>query len=101
MGAIGPACKDPKLFPDPQKFNIDRPVDNYIHFGYGPNECLGREIALTTVIILPKVVAGLKNLRPATGTMGLLKSLNIGNERSYLSSDWSELTFDPTSKSPI
>lgn len=31
--------------------------------------------------------------------MGLLKSLNIGNERSYLTSDWSELTFDPTSKS--
>lgn len=74
-------------------------MENYIHFGYGPHECLGREIALTTVTILLKVVAGLKNLRPAPGTMGLLKSLFIGNERSYLTSDWSELTFDPTSKS--
>lgn len=75
-------------------------MENYIHFGYGPHECLGREIALTSVTILLKVVAGLKNLRPAPGTMGLLKSLYIGNERSYLTSDWSELTFDPTSKSP-
>lgn len=72
-------------------------MENFLHFGYGPHECLGREIALTTVTILLKVVAGLKNLRPAPGTMGTLKSIFIGTERSYLTSDWAELTFDPTS----
>lgn len=72
---------------------------NYLHFGYGPQECLGREIGLSTVAILLKVVAGLKNLRPPPGTMGTLKSLIIGTERSYLTSDWAELTFDPTSES--
>lgn len=91
------ACKDPTLFPDPQKFNPDRPTENFLHFGYGPHECLGREIALITVTILLKVVAGLKNLRPAPGTMGTLKSILTGTERSYLTSDWAELTFDPTS----
>lgn len=28
--------------------------------------------------------------------MGELKSIQIGTERSYLTSDWAELTFDPT-----
>lgn len=28
--------------------------------------------------------------------MGVLKSIQIGTERSYLTSDWAELTFDPT-----
>lgn len=92
----GPACKDPDAFPDPMTFRLDRPVDRYIHFGFGPHECLGREIALLQVTYLIKVVAGLKNLRPAPGDMGALKSIQIGSERSYLSSDWAELTFDPT-----
>lgn len=72
-------------------------MENFLHFGYGAHECLGREIALITVTILLKVVAGLKNLRPAPGIMGTLKSILIGTERSYLTSDWAELTFDPTS----
>lgn len=92
------ACKDADVFPDPSKFDLDRPVENYIHFGYGGHECLGREIALIFVTSLIKIVAGLKNLRPAPGVMGTLKSITIGGERSYLTSDWSELTFDPTSK---
>lgn len=28
--------------------------------------------------------------------MGELKNIQIGTERSYLTSDWAELTFDPT-----
>lgn len=28
--------------------------------------------------------------------MGELKSIQIGTERSYLTSDWAELAFDPT-----
>lgn len=93
---LGPACRDPDVFPKPLKFNLDRPVEKYIHFGHGPHECLGREIGLIYVTGLIKLVAGLKNLRPAPGVMGTLKSITIGTERSYLSSDWSELTFDPT-----
>lgn len=57
---------------------------------------MGRELALEYVSSLIKVVAGLKELRAAPGDMGVLKSIQIGTERSYLTSDWAELTFDPT-----
>lgn len=46
-----------------------------------------------------KLAAGLKNLRPAPGDMGLLKTVMVGQERLYLSEDWSTLTMDATSKS--
>lgn len=45
-----------------------------------------------------KLAAGLKNLRPAPGDMGLLKTVMVGQERLYLSEDWSALTMDATSK---
>ncbi len=94
----GPACQDPIAVPDPKTFKLGRPSDAYMHFGYGPHECLGREIALTYCVGILKVVASLKNLRPAPGDMGALKSVNIGTERCYLDDSWSYLTFDPTSK---
>ena len=89
---------DPEVFPDPKQFKLDRPTKDYIHFGYGPHECLGKEVALTYVTGLIKVCAGLRNLRPAPGDMGNLKWIQVGTERCYLTDDWAYLTFDPTSK---
>ncbi|KAG4442109.1 hypothetical protein IFR05_002395 [Cadophora sp. M221] len=93
---LGPACKDAAAVPDPRTFKLGRPSSAYMHFGYGVHECLGREIALTYCVALLKVVASLKNLRPAPGEMGTLKSVTIGTERCYLDDTWSNLTFDPT-----
>ncbi|KAH7407996.1 heme peroxidase [Cadophora sp. MPI-SDFR-AT-0126] len=95
---LGPACKDADAVPDPKTFKLGRPSNAYIHFGYGVHECLGREIALTYCVSLLKVVASLKNLRPAPGEMGVLKTVTIGAERCYLDDTWTNLTFDPTSK---
>jgi hypothetical protein len=50
------------------------------------------------VVSLVKLCAGLKNLRPAPGDMGVLKQITLGTERCYLNDSWSHLTFDPTSK---
>jgi hypothetical protein len=47
--------------------------------------------------MLIKLVAGLKNLQAAPGNMGALKSIQVGTDRCYLTSDWANLTFDPTS----
>ena len=79
-------------------FKYDRPESDISHFSFGPHACFGREIALSYVTGLIKIIAGLKNLRPAPGTMGLLKWIQVGTERCYLSDNWSYLTFDPTSK---
>jgi hypothetical protein len=84
--------------PEPNAFKLNRPSDAYIHFGFGPHECLGREIALIFVVSIVKVLAGLKNLRTAPAEMGALKSINVGTEKVYLNDSWSWLTFDPTSK---
>lgn len=86
------------MVPDPEEFKLDRPDSAYIHFSYGPHACLGREIALAFVVSLIRLCAGLKNLRPAPGDMGALKSITIGTEKCYLNDSWSYLTFDPTSK---
>ncbi|GME60286.1 putative prostaglandin g h synthase 2 cyclooxygenase pgh2 cox2 [Neofusicoccum parvum] len=90
------ACKDPEAVPDPLKFKLDRPDSAYIHWGSGPHQCLGREISLSIVMSLIKISAELKNLRPAPGQMGVLKSVMIGTNKTYLNDSWSWMTQDPT-----
>jgi len=46
---------------------------------------------------LVKLVAGLKNLRPAPGEMGLVKTIHVGSEKAYLNDSWSYLGFDASS----
>jgi hypothetical protein len=64
------ASHDPTAFPDPDKLDLNRPIDSYIHFGHGQHQCLGlpmTRVALTTML---KVVGRLDNLRPAPVTIG-------------------------------
>ncbi|KAI9690830.1 MAG: hypothetical protein M1822_008449 [Bathelium mastoideum] len=93
---LGPACMDKSVVENPTEFRPGRPGSAYMHFGYGPHECLGREVALTYVVSMVKVCAGLKNLRRAPGPMGLCKHITVRKERVYLNDSWSYLTFDPT-----
>ena len=46
-----------------------------------------------------KLVAGLKDLRPAPGLSGQIKAIQLGTEKCFLNDTWSYLTFDPTSES--
>lgn len=59
-----------------------------------------KDLAVVFVTELIKLVAGLKNLRPAPGEMGKLKSIRLGSDsREYFLNDtWSHLSFDPSSK---
>lgn len=93
---LGIAGKAPNV-PDAKSFKLDRSDDDYMHFGYGPHECFGKEIALTTATAMLKVLGSLKGLRPAPGDMGILKSVMVGGiEKYYLNDSWSYLTSDPS-----
>lgn len=71
------AGTDPSKFPDPLKFNLDRPEEDYIHQGYGPHQCLGREITFVSLAVQLRAFARLKNLRRAPGPAGKLLSKTL------------------------
>ncbi|MGV0833977.1 cytochrome P450 [Mycolicibacterium thermoresistibile] len=46
MPMWGSAGWDPAVFPDPEKFDMDRPnADQHMDFGHGPHYCVGFEVA--------------------------------------------------------
>jgi cytochrome P450 len=73
MAAIEGAMfdSDPEAFPEPRIFRTTRPLDNYLHFGWGMHRCFGMGIA---EVVLPAAVGALlrlPNLRRVRGFEGL------------------------------
>ncbi|KAM0207497.1 hypothetical protein ACHAQD_012015 [Fusarium lateritium] len=91
---LGEAGRNTKETPDADKFNAQRKKSDVSAFSYGQHECFGREIALAFVVGLIKLVADLKELRPAPGAMGQVKTIRVGTEKAYLNDSWSYLSFD-------
>lgn len=67
-------------------------------FGYGQHECAGKEVTDAFVTGLVQLVADLKQLRPAPGQMGQVKTINLPTGKAYLNDSWSYLAFDASSK---
>ncbi|KAE8144928.1 heme peroxidase [Aspergillus avenaceus] len=92
------ASMDPSSFPEPEKVRLDRDMDLYAHFGFGPHQCLGMglcKLALTTML---KVIGRLDNLRRAPGPQGQLKRLSgPGGIAKYMTADQSGFSAFPTS----
>ncbi|HXC96997.1 MAG TPA: cytochrome P450 [Edaphobacter sp.] len=61
------AMFDPKAFPDPDRFVANRPLDHYLHFGYGMHTCYGAMINGIQIPELVREIVRLPNLRRATG----------------------------------
>ena len=69
------ANREAEFFPDPDTVRIDRPMENYIHYGMGPHACLGREASQIALTAMLRVVGRLDNLRRAPGPQGHLKKI--------------------------
>ena len=91
------ACQDPAAFPEPNKVKLDRPMESYIHFGWGPHMCVGfgvSKLALTTML---KTVGKLDNLRRAPGSQGQIKKVpGPGGITMYMTPDQSSFFPFPT-----
>lgn len=91
------ASHDPKAFPNPEQVVLDRPLDSYIHYGWGPHICLGfgmSKIAMTTML---KTVCKLENLERVPGPQGEIKQVpGPGGLTKYLTADNSSFFPFPT-----
>ncbi|KAL4780368.1 heme peroxidase [Aspergillus varians] len=90
---------DPEKFPDPEEIKLDRPLDRYIHHGWGQHSCLGRAIVTTAGACLLRALGRLGNVRRAPGPSGEMKSKLVnGAFKVYLPEDGSEWTPFPCNK---
>jgi cytochrome P450 len=63
------ANHDPRQFPEPKAFRLDRPSNRHLAFGGGPHRCIGAHLARTSLRIVTEEVLGrMSDLRLAEGT---------------------------------
>ncbi|KAB8342814.1 hypothetical protein FH972_022412 [Carpinus fangiana] len=94
---LGHAARDVSQVDDADQFNpLRRASDLITPFSVGMHSCVGYEIAVAYLVGMVKLAAGLKELRPAPGLMGKVKSITVGTEKCYLNDSWSYLAFDPS-----
>ncbi|MBX3563623.1 MAG: cytochrome P450 [Sphingomonas sp.] len=72
LAAFASAMMDPRRIADPNRFDINRPASDYIHFGYGLHQCFGIHINRATLHRMLKPLLKRPNLRRASGRAGRL-----------------------------
>lgn len=93
------ASREAEFFPEPDSVRIDRPMDTYIHYGFGPHACLGREASRTALTAMLRAVGRLDNLRRAPGPQGQLKKIpRAGGLYHYMRADHGSYFPFPTSE---
>jgi len=93
------ANRDAGIFPNPNEVDITRNLDTYIHYGFGPHACLGRDASRVALMAMLKVVGRLDNLRRAPGPQGQLKKVpREGGSYTYMRAEQASYFPFPTSK---
>ncbi|WP_460890339.1 cytochrome P450 [Promicromonospora xylanilytica] len=60
------ANRDPRVFDDPNTFDVERGTSNHLAFGHGPHQCLGQNLArLELQIVFDALLQRIPGLRPA------------------------------------
>lgn len=52
MLSVGSASRDPSVYPDPGRFDIDRDPKDLLTFGFGPHYCLGANLAREELVCM-------------------------------------------------
>lgn len=92
------ACHESAAFPEPEKVKLDRPLDSYLHYSWGPHQCAGMQASRVMMMAVFKDIVGRKGLRRADGPRGEMKSVpamiwqgQTGREDSEALAAWSGL----------
>jgi len=68
--------------------DLTRPLDAYVHYGWGPHICLGYEASKLAMTTMLKTIAKLEGLRRAPGPQGEIKKVHVeGGYTVYLTED--------------
>jgi Cytochrome P450 len=60
--------RDPAAFPNPLEVDLKRPLESYIHYGWGPHQCAGMDASMVAMTAMFKTVFALKNVKRAQGS---------------------------------
>lgn len=71
--ALQSASFDPDRVRSPHAFELDRPLPEYLHFGFGLHTCFGRYINAVQIPLIVQAVLKKRNLRRAAGEAGKLQ----------------------------
>ena len=70
--ALQSASFDGDRVPSPHTFSLERPLPEYLHFGFGLHTCFGRYINAVQIPLIVQSILRKRNLRRAPGDAGKL-----------------------------